>query len=187
MSMGPGWFEDQYLKTLGKLSDGPISFTPWYDPNKKLTPVLEAALAKAFPGVGLSTVHVYPFEALLTVADAYKRAGSTDPKALADAIRTTNITDMSASDPASSSTPRVRTTRSGLPTVQNRSGRSYGDSGAKGCCRQQNRSGHCHPTSAAAEASMCLGLVRNLLIVAPKSILVKRPSFLGSRSDVLRG
>ena len=27
------------------------------------------------------------------VADAYKRAGSTDPKALADAIRTTNITD----------------------------------------------------------------------------------------------
>ena len=27
------------------------------------------------------------------VADAYKRAGSTDQKALADAIRTTNITD----------------------------------------------------------------------------------------------
>ena len=28
MSMGPGWYEDQYLKTLGKLSDGPISFPP---------------------------------------------------------------------------------------------------------------------------------------------------------------
>ena len=51
LSMGPGWYEDQYLKTLGKLSDGPISFVPWYDPNKKLSPVLEAALAKAYPDV----------------------------------------------------------------------------------------------------------------------------------------
>src|SRR4051794_22446064 len=34
LSMGPGWYEDQYLKTLGKLSDGPLSFVPWYDPNK---------------------------------------------------------------------------------------------------------------------------------------------------------
>src|ERR1043166_5816133 len=38
LSMGPGWYEDQYLKTLGKLSDGPLSFVPWYDPNKKLSP-----------------------------------------------------------------------------------------------------------------------------------------------------
>ena len=50
LSMGPGWYEDQYLKTLGKLSDGPLSFVPWYDPNKKLSKKLEAALAKAHPG-----------------------------------------------------------------------------------------------------------------------------------------
>src|SRR5215468_7958 len=25
---GPGWYEDQYIKTLGKLSNGPISFVP---------------------------------------------------------------------------------------------------------------------------------------------------------------
>ncbi len=93
LSMGPGWYEDQYLKTLGKLSDGPLSFVPWYDPNKKLAKQLEAALAKAYPGVNLNTNHVYTFEALLVAADAYKRAGSTDPKALAEAIRTTNITD----------------------------------------------------------------------------------------------
>ena len=37
LSMGPGWYEDQYLKTLGKLADGPLSFVPWYDPNKKLS------------------------------------------------------------------------------------------------------------------------------------------------------
>jgi branched-chain amino acid transport system substrate-binding protein len=93
LSMGPGWYEDQYLKTLGKLSDGPIGFNPWGDPNKKLTGVLDAALAKAYPGVNLNTNHVFTFEALLVAADAYKRAGSTDPKALADAIRATNITD----------------------------------------------------------------------------------------------
>ena len=93
LSMGPGWYEDQYIKTLGKLSDGPISFVPWYDPHKRLTPMLEAALAKADPGVNLNTNHVFTFEALLVAADAYKRAGSADPKALADAIRTTNITD----------------------------------------------------------------------------------------------
>jgi branched-chain amino acid transport system substrate-binding protein len=93
LSMGPGWYEDQYIKTLGKLSDGPISFVPWYDPHKRLTAVLEAALAKADPGVNLNTNHVFTFEALLIAADAYKRAGSADPKALADALRTTNITD----------------------------------------------------------------------------------------------
>ncbi len=93
LSMGPGWYEDQYIKTLGKLADGPISFVPWYDPHKRLTAILEAALAKADPGVSLNTNHVFTFEALLVAADAYKRAGSADPKALADAIRATNITD----------------------------------------------------------------------------------------------
>jgi branched-chain amino acid transport system substrate-binding protein len=93
LSMGPGWYEDQYLKTLGKLSDGPLSFVPWYDPNKPLSKKLEAALAAAYPGINLNTNHVFTFEALLVAADAYKRAGSADPKALADAIRATNITD----------------------------------------------------------------------------------------------
>ena len=93
MSMGPGWYEDQYLKTLSKLSDGPLSFVPWYDPNKKMSKQLDAALAKAHAGVNLNTNHVYTFEALLIAADAYKRAGSADPKALADAVRTTNIKD----------------------------------------------------------------------------------------------
>jgi branched-chain amino acid transport system substrate-binding protein len=93
LSMGPGWYEDQYLKTLGKLADGPLSFVPWYDPNKPLSKQVEATLAKAFPDVNLNTNHIYTFEALLIAADAYKRAGSADPKALADAIRATNITN----------------------------------------------------------------------------------------------
>ncbi len=93
LSMGPGWYEDQYLKTLGKLSDGPLSFVPWYDPNKPLSKTLEAAMAKKYPGLNLNTNQVYTFEALLIAADAYKRAGSSDPKALAEAIRKTHITN----------------------------------------------------------------------------------------------
>ena len=93
LSMGPGWYEDQYLKTLGKLSDGPLSFVPWYDPNKPLSKTLEAAMAKKYPGLNLNTNQVYTFEALLIAADAYKRAGSADPKALAEAIRKTHITN----------------------------------------------------------------------------------------------
>jgi len=99
MSMGPGWYEDQYLKTLGKLADGPLSFVPWFDPNKKLSKQLEAALARAYPGVNLNTNHVYTFEALLLAADAYKRAGSADPKGLAEAVRTTNIKDNASIGP----------------------------------------------------------------------------------------
>jgi branched-chain amino acid transport system substrate-binding protein len=93
LSMGPGWYEDQYLKTLGKFSDDPISFVPWYDPNKKLSSVLEAALGETYPDVTMNTNHIFTFEALLVAADAFKRAGSADPGALADAIRATNITD----------------------------------------------------------------------------------------------
>jgi branched-chain amino acid transport system substrate-binding protein len=93
MSMGPGWNENDYFKTLGKLANGPMSFIPWYDPTKKLSQQLLAALAKAYPGLNMNEKHVYTFEALLVAADAYKRAGSTDPKAMVEAIRKTNITN----------------------------------------------------------------------------------------------
>jgi len=123
LSMGPGWYEDQYLKTLGKLSNGPISLVPFQDPNKKLTKVLDAALAKAYPGVNLSTNHVYTFEALLIAADAYKRAGSSDPKALADAIRTTNITDNVSIGPGIQFNAKGQNDKLKCGTIQNRAGK----------------------------------------------------------------
>ncbi len=123
MSMGPGWYEDQYLKTLGKLSDGPLSFVPFQDPNKKLTKVLQAALAKASPGVNLSTNHVYTFEALLIAADAYKRAGSADPKALADAIRATNITNNVSIGPGIQFNAKGQNDKLKNGAIQNRGGK----------------------------------------------------------------
>jgi branched-chain amino acid transport system substrate-binding protein len=123
LSMGPGWYEDQYLKTLGKLSDGPISFVPFEDPNKKLSKTLQAALAKANPGINLSTNHVYTFEALLVAADAYKRASSADPRALADAIRATNITDNVSIGPGIQFNAKGQNDKLKNGTIQNRGGK----------------------------------------------------------------
>lgn len=123
LSMGPGWYEDQYLKTLGKLGDGPLSFVPWYDPNKKLSKALEVALAKKYPEISLNTNHVYTFEALLVAADAYKRAGSTDPKALADAIRATNITENVSPAPSISFNAKGQNDKMKNSAIQNRGGK----------------------------------------------------------------
>jgi branched-chain amino acid transport system substrate-binding protein len=123
LSMGPGWYEDQYLKTLGKLADGPLSFVPWYDPNKKLAKALEAALAKAYPDVNMNTNHVYTFEALLVAADAYKRAGSTNPQALADAIRKTNITDNVSTGPGIQFNEKGQNDKLKNSAIQNRGGK----------------------------------------------------------------
>jgi branched-chain amino acid transport system substrate-binding protein len=123
LSMGPGWYEDQYFKTLGKLSDGPLSFVPWYDPNKKLSKALEAAVAKSFPGVNVNTNHVYTFEALLVASDAYKRAGSADPKALADAIRKTNITDNVSTGPGIQFNAKGQNDKLKDSAIQNRGGK----------------------------------------------------------------
>jgi branched-chain amino acid transport system substrate-binding protein len=123
LSMGPGWYEDQYLKTLGKLGDGPLSFVPWYDPNKKVSKQLEAALGKKFPGINMNTNHVYTFEALMVAADAYKRAKSADPKALADAIRTTNITDNVSTGPGISFNAKGQNDKLKNSVIQNRGGK----------------------------------------------------------------
>ena len=123
LSMGPGWYEDQYLKTLGKMSDGPLSFVPWYDPHKQLTKRLEDALAKAYPEINLNTNHVYTFEALLVAADAFKRARSTDPKALADAIRTTDITDNVSIGPGIQFDPKGQNDKLKNAAIQNRGGK----------------------------------------------------------------
>jgi branched-chain amino acid transport system substrate-binding protein len=123
LSMGPGWYEDQYLKTLGKLGDGPLSFVPWYDPNKKLSKALDAALVKKYPEISLNTNHIYTFEALLVAADAYKRAGTADPKALADAIRATNITDNVSTGPGISFNAKGQNDKLKNAAIQNRGGK----------------------------------------------------------------
>src|SRR5918999_1384149 len=92
----PGMYEEQYFKALGKLSEHAISNVPWYNPNAKLTKIVEKAFLKRNPNDKLVFHGLnagFTFEAILIAADAFKRAKSTDPKTLAEAIRKTSITD----------------------------------------------------------------------------------------------
>jgi branched-chain amino acid transport system substrate-binding protein len=123
MSMGPGWNENDYFKTLGKLADGPMSFIPWYDPTKKLSRQFLADLAKAYPDLNMNEKHVYTFEALLIAADAFKRAGSTEPKALADAIRKTNITNNISIGPGIMFNEKGQNDKLKCAAIQNRAGK----------------------------------------------------------------
>ena len=84
---------------------------------------LEAALAKAHPGVNLNTNHVYTFEALLVASDAYKRAGSADPKALADAIRKTDIKNNAAIGPGIQFDAKGQNDKIVGGAIQNRGGK----------------------------------------------------------------
>jgi branched-chain amino acid transport system substrate-binding protein len=90
----PGMYENQFYRTLGKLSEHCISIVPWYDPKAMLSGRVEAAFRKLNPNDQLRfhALNVgYTFEAILIVADAYKRAKSTRAPALTEAIRNTEI------------------------------------------------------------------------------------------------
>ncbi len=92
-STGPGWYEKQYMDAVKHLGDDVISFVPWYDPNKPMSKALKAAFAQQFKDIGLTTNHTHTFEAVLIMLDAFKRAGSTDPAKLIEALRATDIKD----------------------------------------------------------------------------------------------
>ncbi|HEY3168296.1 MAG TPA: ABC transporter substrate-binding protein [Candidatus Binatia bacterium] len=90
----PGMYENQFFQTLGKLSEHCISNVPWYDPKATLTKAVESAFKKQNPKDELRfhALNVgYTLEAILIVADAYKRAKSTNVQALTEAIRQTEI------------------------------------------------------------------------------------------------
>src|SRR4051812_38014474 len=93
VAAGPGWYENQYMRTLGKLGDYPISCVPWYDPRKSLAQKMIQSHLKLYPKEAVDTNTVYSFEAALICADAYKRARSATPQALVEALRATNIKD----------------------------------------------------------------------------------------------
>jgi len=91
----PGMYEEQFYKALGKYSEYCISNVPWYNPRAELTKIVEKAFLKQNPKDKLVFHGLnagFTFEAILIAADAFKRARSTDPKTLAEAIRQTNIT-----------------------------------------------------------------------------------------------
>ena len=86
----PGMYEQQYLDTMGKSRGLVITNVPWYNPKAEMTKIVEEEFKKLNPQDKLPG-HIFnvgfTFEALMVCADAHKRAGSTNGKALADAVR----------------------------------------------------------------------------------------------------
>jgi len=90
----PGLYEEQYTKALGRYADYAICNTVWFNPKSKMTGIVEREFRKRNPKDQLhfhGTNVGYTYDAIMIAAGAFKRAGSTDPKALADAIRQTDI------------------------------------------------------------------------------------------------
>jgi branched-chain amino acid transport system substrate-binding protein len=90
----PGLYEEQFAKVLGKYAQHCISNTVWFNPKNDITQAFAAAFKKRFAKDDLAYHGInatYTFDAILIAADAFKRAKTTNPKALAEAIRQTNI------------------------------------------------------------------------------------------------
>lgn len=90
----PGFYDEQFYKSLGRYADFTISNLPWIDPRSELARRLETAFRKRFPNDRYEC-HAFnvgfTFEAVLVAADAARRAGTTDPKALLEALRKTDL------------------------------------------------------------------------------------------------
>ncbi|MCG3190138.1 MAG: hypothetical protein LKCHEGNO_02749 [Burkholderiaceae bacterium] len=122
----PGMYEAQFYKTLGnKYSDYAVSNVPWYNPNAALTKRVEAQFNKQFPKEKLMfhALNVgFSFEAMMVAADAFKRAGSTDGQALADALRQTNIAEHMMVGGPISFDAKGQNTKISSACIQNRNG-----------------------------------------------------------------
>ncbi|MBV8166086.1 MAG: ABC transporter substrate-binding protein, partial [Alphaproteobacteria bacterium] len=92
----PGMYDEQFYKTLGKYADFCITNAPWYNPKAELTKRIEAAFKKRFPNDPFEA-HAFnvgfTYEAMLVAAQAFKRAGGGEAKALIEALRQTDIAE----------------------------------------------------------------------------------------------
>ena len=87
----PGMYQTQFVKVLGKYADYAITNIPWLDPKQAFAHRFEAAFNQAYPGEVCTLDAGFTFEGFVICADAYKRAGSTRPQALVEALKATNI------------------------------------------------------------------------------------------------
>src|SRR5690606_13188184 len=84
---------------------------------------MEAAFHKKHPDLNVNMNVSYAFEATLTVADAFKRAASTEAAKLTEAIRTCNVTDNVTLAEAIKFGPDGQNPTAGCAATQNVKGR----------------------------------------------------------------
>jgi branched-chain amino acid transport system substrate-binding protein len=92
----PGMYDQEFYDSLGRFSDYAVSNVPWYNPRSRMGPAFERAFRAQFPNDKFE-YHAFnagfTLEAIMVAADAFKRANSAAPQALAEALRATNITE----------------------------------------------------------------------------------------------
>ncbi|HUT48800.1 MAG TPA: ABC transporter substrate-binding protein [Alphaproteobacteria bacterium] len=123
MSTGPGWYEDAYLRAMGKYGDDVVSLVPWHDATKPMSRSLAAAFAQRFPNRNLGPNHSHTFEALLVASDAFKRAGTTKNTALQAALQATDIKDNVSTGPGIKFNAKGQNPETKNSGVQNRGGK----------------------------------------------------------------
>ena len=87
----PGMYEKQFYKALGKYAEYCTTNVPWFDPKQDMAQHLSTTFEKAYPDESCDLNVGFTYEAVLIAADAHKRAGSTDPQSLTEALRATDI------------------------------------------------------------------------------------------------
>jgi branched-chain amino acid transport system substrate-binding protein len=124
LSSGPGWYEVQFMKALGKYSDDVVSTVPWHDPKKPLAQALDAAFKKKNPDRELNTNQTYAFEGMLIAVDAHKRAGGTEPGKLIEALKKTDIKDNVVTGPGVRFNEKGQNPDVKMSAIQNRGGKN---------------------------------------------------------------
>ena len=119
----PGMYQAQFFKALGKYANYCITNIPWFDPKQALASEFQAAYKKAYPDDFAILDDGFTFEGLLICADAYKRAGSTKPEALVEALKATNIDKRVMLGGAITFNEKGQNTRLPSAVVQNLDGR----------------------------------------------------------------
>lgn len=90
-SAGP--YERSFTDAVGKYGDDYMICVPWYNPQNPRAKALVERYERTEKGQRFELNVGFSFEAVEIVADAVKRAKSSDPAALHAALKTTNITD----------------------------------------------------------------------------------------------
>lgn len=91
MSSNANFHDPVYREALGVNADYAVTFAPGYDPKLPLSRRVRELQAQRNPTHPLQTEQIYTFEAVRVAADAYRRARSSAPEALAAALRTTSL------------------------------------------------------------------------------------------------
>ncbi|MDC9701643.1 MAG: ABC transporter substrate-binding protein [Alphaproteobacteria bacterium] len=87
----PGFYDSQFIKSLGKYSEFVIANVPWINPQSPMSIELKRRFYKMYPGEEIELNAGFSFEAALIAAEARKQAGSHDREMLAAALRKIHI------------------------------------------------------------------------------------------------